>query len=370
MAPQLFQKMLQKSNLRTTHENESFMNHVSDLLQGFPTLYSYGLLGNLVTGVQAAGARLMHIKLKQVKAEQLAGNTGGFFNIIGQLVITAWTGFLAFRRLIPIGAINSTYSLSYNILNSIAAFGPTLTEMRALQPVFDKYQFAQADDGRHKQQLQSSETAITLDHLSYRYAGAQQDALAPISLTIQPHAKIAIQGPSGAGKSTLLGVIAGKLPDYQGSIKLQNIELNQLAPSSLISRVLYVDQAPHIFNGTVRENLELGKTYSDEQLSDALAKADLLADVNRMPQALDTLVGESGKMFSGGQRQRLALTRAFLRMDKRSIMLFDESTNSLSKESAIQIENTFLSIAQLTVIFVSHQIHAENSSLFSKIITL
>jgi ATP-binding cassette subfamily C protein len=118
----------------------------------------------------------------------------------------------------------------------------------------------------------------------------------------------------------------------------------------------------------VRDNLALGQTFSDEQIMTALRQADLGDFVQQLPQGLATPMGEDGRLFSGGQRQRLALARGILR--QRHIMLIDEGTSSLDTASALKVEDSFLKQQGLTVIFVTHQLHAQNKDLFDQVVTL
>lgn len=112
----------------------------------------------------------------------------------------------------------------------------------------------------------------------------------------------------------------------------------------------------------------MGEKFSDEELWEALNKSQLKDFVKKLDKGLDSFVGEKGQLFSGGQRQRLALARGLLR--KPQILLVDEGTNSLSQDVAIQIEEQLVMLNDLTVIFVTHQLHTEVIKKFDQIIKL
>ena len=133
-----------------------------------------------------------------------------------------------------------------------------------------------------------------------------------------------------------------------------NTELSQLAAGQIYQDVLYIDQAPYIFTGTIRENLMLDETFSDEELYHALEEADLLDMVRSQKDGLDQFVGENGRLLSGGQKQRLALARGFLR--KKKIFLVDEGTANLDQTSAEKIEQLLLDKAELTVLMITHHL--------------
>ncbi|MDE6547168.1 MAG: ATP-binding cassette domain-containing protein, partial [Lactobacillus sp.] len=163
-------------------------------------------------------------------------------------------------------------------------------------------------------------------------------------------------------------IISGQIKNYQGSVKINNQDEKTLSYDAIREALIYVDQIPYLFNGTIRYNLELGEHFSDQEIFDALRKADLLDYVKELPAGLNTKVGENGTKMSGGQKQRLALARGLLR--NRKLFLLDESTSSLDKKSALNVENIFLSQPDITVIFVSHQLHDENKQKFDRIIKI
>ena len=123
-----------------------------------------------------------------------------------------------------------------------------------------------------------------------------------------------------------------------------------------------------MFDDTVLYNLTLGENFPSEQINKVLEKIDLVDFVNQLPQGLNTQSGEGGASLSGGQKQRLALARGLLR--KKSLFLFDESTSNLDKKTALKVEHDFLKQKDITVIFVSHQLHEENKDRFDQLLEI
>ncbi|WP_204122858.1 ATP-binding cassette domain-containing protein [Lacticaseibacillus mingshuiensis] len=370
-APQLFRRGLKSRSLTTTREAENFTATVTDQLQGYPTLFALGLEARLTAKITAAATKLMHVKLRQVKIEQWATNTGGYLNILGQIAIYAWSGLLFIHNLVPIGVVNSGGNLSFNILNSFAAFGPTLARMTALTPVLAKYGL---DSTTVQAGLESATpapvgpAALAVTGLSYDYGDHR--GLAPLTVAIPAGSKVAVTGPSGAGKSTLMSILIGKLTDYHGTITIDGHPLTSLSRADLHRHLLYVDQTPYLFNGTLRENLTLGQSFSPEAIMQALKDADLTNVVANLPQGLDQPVGEGGHALSGGQKQRVAVARGLLQATGHAILLLDEPTSSLEEQEALGVEDALLSKSELTVVLITHQLHQANQARFDQIIAL
>lgn len=370
--PQLIRKRLQRASLATSKQNEELFNDISTQLHGFETLFVLGLQANLIKAVRIAAQKVLGKQLHQVSYETVANNTSGFINISGQIMITGWTGFLAFHKVVAIGAVNSTVNLSYNILNCLAAVSPIITQMQSLKAIFAKYDLNLQASGVDVAPLAEAKTdaAVKITDLSFTYPEKDAAILKNINLTIPAGGHVLITGESGAGKSTLMNILAGKLTEYSGSIKIGGRELREFANNDVQQTVMYVGQRPYMFNGSIVDNLKLGQDFTDAEITEALRRADIFDFVHTLPDGLDTQVGENGKNLSGGQQQRLALARCLLRMKERKVILLDEVTNSLSEQSAVTIERNLLTATAITVLCVTHQVHAETVGLFEQRLSL
>ena len=146
----------------------------------------------------------------------------------------------------------------------------------------------------------------------------------------------AIVGMSGSGKTTLLNILNGKLTDYRGSIKFNGYELNSISGDSLRKSILYLDQQPYIFDGTIRDNITLDESFTEGEINHAIAKSALQDVIDLLPNGIDTSIGGGGRLLSGGQKQRLALARGLIRGKK------IEATSSLDQKNALEIEKICL----------------------------
>ena len=191
--------------------------------------------------------------------------------------------------------------------------------------------------------------SVVFEKVSFGYQ--DQPTLHEVSLTANPGETIALVGTTGAGKTTVLSLLARFYEKDSGSILLDGVEIGELNKSSLRSQLAYVTQEPFLFNGTVRENLELAKRgASDEEMWKALTAANGESFVRALDKGLDTNVGERGVKLSGGEKQRLSIARALLK--DAPILLLDEATASVDSETEHQIQAALDRLMQNRTAFV------------------
>ncbi len=180
---------------------------------------------------------------------------------------------------------------------------------------------------------------IRAQGLRVRYPGAAVDALGPLDLEVPAGSRVVLTGPSGSGKSTLAAACLRFLQGAGGSLALTDasgaaVDVRDLAGDDVRRAVGLCEQDPHVFDGTLGDNLRLARPGAgDDVLDDALSSAGLLDFVRSLPIGLETAVGEHGARLSGGQRQRLALARALL-ADVR-VLILDEPTEHLDEAAAV-----------------------------------
>jgi NHLM bacteriocin system ABC transporter peptidase/ATP-binding protein len=198
--------------------------------------------------------------------------------------------------------------------------------------------------------------ALELDGVSFGYAAVNAPFLRDISLQIAPGGRIALTGASGSGKSTLGKLIVGLLMPRAGAIRLDGVDIMQLPGTVLRSSVAYVDQTTSLFAGTVRDNITMwDATITDERMVAAAKDAMIHDMIAARPNAYETRVDESGRNFSGGERQRLSIARA-LAVDP-VLVVFDEATSALD---AVVEKAIFDNIRRrgCTCVLISHRLSA------------
>ncbi|MEJ5868306.1 ATP-binding cassette domain-containing protein [Pseudokineococcus sp. 5B2Z-1] len=188
----------------------------------------------------------------------------------------------------------------------------------------------EVNEGRRA--VDAVEGRLVLEGVSYRYPGAEEDALCAVDLEVRPGEVVAFVGPSGSGKSTVLNLVLGFVRPTAGRLLVDGADAAGLDLRTVRRHVSVVPQEPVLFEGSVRENVTYGLVdVPDERVRRALADAGADGFVDALPQGWDTVVGQRGARLSGGQRQRLAIARALVR-DPR-LLLLDEATSALDPEA-------------------------------------
>jgi len=183
---------------------------------------------------------------------------------------------------------------------------------------------------------------VAIEDVTFRYSDGGPDVLSEVSFRIEPGQVVALIGPSGAGKTTVASLLPRFWDVTEGRITLDGVDIRDLSFADLRGAIGMVPQEPALFSGTIRENIafarpeEIGKPPGEAEIVAAARAAHAWEFIERLPQGLETRVGERGVKLSGGQRQRLAIARVFLKNP--ALVVLDEATSSLDNESERAIE--------------------------------
>ena len=193
--------------------------------------------------------------------------------------------------------------------------------------------------------------------MQFRYpARPGVSALDGVSLTVKPGETVALVGPSGAGKSTVLHLLMRFYDPQSGVIRLDGIDLRDMARADFRHALALVPQDPVIFAASARENIRFGRPEATDAEVEAAARTAAAHDfIAALPEGYDTWLGERGVMLSGGQKQRIAIARAILR--DAAVLLLDEATSALDAESERLVQQAVETLGKgRTVLVVAHRL--------------
>ncbi|WP_373020842.1 lipid A export permease/ATP-binding protein MsbA [Thiomicrorhabdus sp.] len=204
--------------------------------------------------------------------------------------------------------------------------------------------------------LNNPEGKILFQDVSFTYAGSDRPALDHLTLTLPAKKTTALVGQSGSGKTTLANLITRFYQPDQGDILIDHTSIKDVELHNLRDQIAYVSQNVILFNDTLAANIAYGQTdIPEEKIIQAAKSAHAWEFIEKLPNGLNTVVGDQGSSLSGGQRQRIAIARAFLK--DAPILIMDEATSALDNQSEKMIQNAMETLKQnRTVIIIAHRL--------------
>jgi ATP-binding cassette, subfamily B, bacterial len=351
-----------RRNEELRREMEGLAARVGEMASLIPVTRAHGLEETAVTrvaygadGVRRAG---LHLDMLNGHVASLSWVTMQLLGV-GCLVLAA---VFSLTGLLPITAgevvlLSSYFALLTQGLTQLLLLIPVGARgLESVRSIAEVIQEPDLEQNEGKRVVRAVEGSIRLERASYRYPGADEDALPGLDLDISPGTTVAFVGSSGSGKSTLLNLVLGFLRPTGGRILLDGADIQQLDLRTARRFISVVPQESVLFEGTIRENIAYGlPEVSDERIAQALRDANAWSFVQDQPQGWDTVVGERGARLSGGQRQRLAIARALVR-DPR-ILLLDEATSALDSESEELVKDALARLMRgRTTLVVAHRL--------------
>jgi ATP-binding cassette subfamily C protein/ATP-binding cassette subfamily C protein CydD len=336
--------------------------HFLDVVRGLPTLRAFGRARYQATVIQqvadahrSATMRTLRVAFLSSLVLELCASLslalvavpiglrllGGSLDLTTALLVL----LLAPEAYLPLRAMGTRFHASMEGVAAADAAFAVLDEAGDDEP--DGVRPAAAPPGGAPE--------IRLENVTVRYPGRDRAALENVSLTIGPRERVALVGESGGGKSTLLHLVLGFVRPSEGRLLVDGVDLRELDLAAWRARLAFVAQRPHLFATSVAGNIRLGApsaSLDDVRRAAAAAHAGFVAD---LPEGFDTVVGERGANLSAGQRQRIALARAFCR-PAASVLLLDEPTARLDGRSEAAVVAATADLAGgRTAVIVAHR---------------
>lgn len=348
--PMMLTKKLVQANADRSAAQEKGTEGFKDAIMGFTVLLTSGRSDLFVKKIDESSHIIEDAGYMFAKQTLLVSSLITSLSVMGQIVMLALTVFTAIWGLSPISAVLSVANLSGSFFNSLNGVSKGASTIKASGVLWDKFKMP---EGERQDTLDMEQGGpIVIDGLKFSYG--EKNILDIKHLEFSEKGKYVLTGESGSGKTTLVKIIAGILRDYEGSVKISNREVRTLDKQSLYSRVAYVDQKVYLFQDSIRNNITLGKEYSENKLREVIDRCCLTTYIDSLPEGVDTPVAEDGKNMSGGQRQRIALARALIR--DISFVIVDEGTSALDKANAKEIVNSLMQDKDIGIIFITHDL--------------
>ncbi|MBK3566360.1 MULTISPECIES: ABC transporter ATP-binding protein [unclassified Streptomyces] len=354
---------LRTHNEHFRHEVETLSSRVTEMTRLIPVTRAHGLEGKALRRMDGTLRRLL---TTGNRLDLLNGRFGSLawvvLNVVGVLVL-AGGALVSYYGVWGVTAgdvvmLSAFLTTLTNSTTTLMGLAPVITKgLESVRSVGEVLQAPELEDNEGKEMVTAVRGAVTFRSVGHTYDGGQlRPAVNDFTLTVAPGETVALVGASGAGKSTVLNLVIGFIRPTAGQLLLDGTDMNTLDLRTYRRFVSVVPQESILFDGTIRDNVAYGMDDADEEsVRVALRDANALEFVDKLPQGLDTLVGERGARLSGGQRQRLAIARALIRDPK--VLVLDEATSALDTRSEALVQQALARLLHgRTTFVVAHRL--------------
>ncbi|WP_062213227.1 ABC transporter ATP-binding protein [Streptomyces sp. NBRC 109706] len=353
---------LRTRNAQFRKEVEQLSTRVGEMTSLIPVTRAHGLERTALGRVDNS---LSQVLRSGIRLDLLNGHFGALawilLNAIG-IGFLAGAATVSYYAWLPITAgdvvmLSTFFTTLTGSMTMLMGLAPIIS--KGLESVRSAGEVLQAPDlevNAGKTQVEAVKGQLRFENVTYRYEGDGPAAVVDFDLTVPPGETIALVGASGAGKSTVLNLLIGFIRPVSGRILLDGADMSTLDLRSYRRFLSVVPQESVLFEGTISENVGYGMPdVKAAQVRAALRDANALEFVERLPEGLDTVVGERGARLSGGQRQRIAIARALIR-DPR-VLVLDEATSALDTRSEALVQDAMDRLMRgRTVFVVAHRL--------------
>ena len=335
--------------------DQKYLAKVKDILAGFLVIKSFNVKEAIRQDYSHESENLDDIYFIKGKFDVLANIISQLSGMIVFLVAFGGGMYLVFNGYTTIGSVTAIVQLVNFVVMPLNEIGMGMSKFREGQATLNAFELKDVTGLQTGETKEYFDDVISFSNIDFSYPNTEEKIFNHLSLKIQKGEKIAIVGMSGSGKSTLLNLLLRFYDVTSGHISIDNKDLQAISAESLYNLMTIVQQDVYIFDDTLRANITLNQSFTDEEIKQAVQQSGLESYVLENESGLQTLCGENGSNLSGGQKQRLSIARALIR--KTPILLLDEATSSLDNQVSTEIENSILDIQDLTAIVVTHKLN-------------
>jgi ATP-binding cassette subfamily B protein len=354
-----YRRRLEVSIRAMRDESAKIGTFLIDTLQGMKLVVALNAQEREAAAFRARNDSFVASLMAMRRLTYLAGGLPGLLLSLGSALVFLVGGWRVASGAITLGTLVAFVAYQVRLLGPIqglmglyAGLAAARVSLRRVSEIFDApVDVVEAPDARP---LDRARGEVTLSNVTFGFdRGAP--VLDRVSLTVRPGERVAIVGPSGVGKSTIADLLARHIDPDNGAVLLDGRELTTLRTADVRRHVLVVEQEPFVFNATIEENIRYARPdATDGDLLEAVRASGLADLIARLPDGMRTNVGERGRALSAGERQRLAIARAFLADP--TVLVLDEATGALDPATEAQVVSGYEAVMRgRTTIVITHR---------------
>lgn len=354
-----FDSKIQNSNKVLRKNIEDMSTAVSQMVEMVPITRAHALEN---IEIEKIDNKVGKVKKSGYKVDMLNAffGAGGWVTFqLMQITCLMFTSFLAVKGYIKIGDIvlYQTYfaSIMGDLTNVINVYPHVVKGFDSINSVSEICIADDVENNNGKLMIDKIEGEFIFENVNFKYDDGKEDVLKDFSIHVHKGENIAFVGESGGGKSTLLQLVVGFLKPSSGSLLIDGHDINDINLRSYRQHIAMVPQNTVLFSGTIKDNITYGIKVSEEKLNYIIEASCLKDVIEKLPDGLDTNVGEHGDMLSGGQKQRISIARALVRNPE--VIILDEATSALDNKSERHVQKAMRNLMKdRTTFIVAHRL--------------
>lgn len=341
-----------------------------EIFSGFEVVKNFNIMGKM--------RRIYHYQSRLVEEKRalclILMNIVDIISVvwgsITYLMVLLICGFGVYKGTMTVGTVIIVTQLINSVTSPIGQIIYLVNSILSVKEIAHKIssivENEEVDTDTKKVRVQNPKEII-IDNLNFSYE-SKKNVLNNVNFKFEQGKKYAIVGRSGSGKSTLIKLIMRYYKEYTGQILLNGADIRDISKENFYNLFSIIEQKVFMFDGTIKQNICLYNKYPKRKVFEVVKKCGLLDVINNLEDGINTKIGESGDLLSGGEKQRISIARALLR--ETPIMILDEFTSSLDNETSSMIENLLLDIPEITLISITHKLIKSVLNKYDEIIVM
>lgn len=356
----VFRKKIRTSNSEFRQEMEETSARVIEMIELVPIARAHALEKQEVRRLNHRFQQILTKGFQLDIIQSVFGSVSWASFQLFQIICLVFTGVLALRGSITPGEVvmyQTYFTTVVNSVSSMITLIPTIAKgLESVNSIGEILTAGEVENHENKPKIKQVDGNFSLQQICYRYPNSDQTILQDINLEVKQGETVAFVGESGSGKSTILNLLIGFIQPTDGKILLDGHDMSFIDLRSFRQHLAVVPQSTILFSGTILQNITYGMpSVTEEELQRVLLAANLWDVIQKLPEGLNTRIGEHGDKLSGGQRQRVSIARALIRNPK--VIILDEATSALDSHSEKKIQEALNSLCHgRTTFIVAHRL--------------